>query len=997
MLMRRLVDRRLNAAVVAIMIIALFSCRGAKNSNFIRLTELLEQKHVLQSPMIRLAESFKPVIQKVAADELQPLEKDGRSYWTFASESPAVWLMGEGVLENASLQRGAEEWRYSAAPLAGHPSWRWLRGTQDIELAAVRPSGQKSDGSRLAKGQALEAILYLPPGNALFEFKAVSGATESYRPRLTVTVNGYPRDIVLGSVPRVRFVERITTVKTTLRISFDSSLPSSGKALKSQPEFVIIKAPRVNTSSDLILVSLPPGQMSPTGMLDFSFIPEPVNLFLPLKKTVAIGESFTQKIEIPTDGIGTVFLSGRSPLGAGRLRMWLDGREVGQSEITDVGYFCSSFPLESSKGPHTLKSAFEPGGERAAALKQGAPALWLDSITWHNPRRSMELPLYQWKNANLRDAGTGTNPWGIKTKLRCRNTSWNALLAPASSLIQFKLKLPEQAVLRIGYGLLDAADQFEGDGAGFEVSAESSGQTRVLMSAHLNPFLNPSDREVFFKDIDLSAYGRRSVTLSLRTLGSSSAKALSPKTEDLRGDLCFWENPLVFQKNAAAEPKRKNVILISMDAVRADHLGCYGYGRDTTPVLDRLAEDSALFMNPISQAPYTLPSHMTMLTGLFPTSHRVFGLSDTLDPSLPTLADYLRGQVAVTAAFTGGALMKASYGYAHGFDEFHDRFVSPEAADTITPLANQVSSWLARNTDVSFFLFLHTYQAHDPYWPPAEYASKFLDKDAVWLDCSLRRFIGSGHIHKYRPLSDVKKRNVIALYDAEINFLDAALIQPLLDALKKRNLYDETMIIVTSDHGEEFFDHVAWGHSNTLYNELLKVPLIVKFPKSQYRGRRLMPFVRLADITPTVMDVFGVKHSPVKLDGESLTPLLEDKEKSKRLCLSYMPGHVLADPMPSKISLIRGRYKFILNDKFPPRAFSYFSPPPPPLPPLELYDLRTDPRERNNLANQEAQITRRMLQEAQGFLQAARRDGQTKRALMDKEFEESLRALGYIK
>jgi len=996
-LRRKAISYGVNAAVVAIMIVALFSCRGAKNSNLIRLTELMEQRHVLQSPMMHLAESFEPVIQKVGAEQLQPLEKDGQSYWAFASVSPAAWLMGEGVLEKASLKQGAEEWRYSAEPLAGHPSWRWLRGTQDIELAVAQPHGRKSDGSRLAKGQALEAILYLPPGNALFKFEAVSEAPESYRPRLTVSVNGHTRDMVLGSMPRVRFVERITSAKTTLRISFDSSLASSGKAPKPQSEFVTIKAPRVHTASDLILVSLPPGQRSPTGMFDFSFIPEPGDLFLPVKKTVAIGEHFAQKIEIPADGMGTVFLSGCSLSDAGRLRVWLDGREVGQSEITDDGNFYSSFLLASSKGPHTLKSAFEPEGERAAALKHGSPALWLDSITWHNPRRSMELPLYQLKNSDLRDAGTGTNPWGIKKKLRCRNTSWNALLAPASSLIQFKLKLPDQAVLRLGYGLLEDSDRLEGDGAGFEVSVESSGQTKVLMSAHLNPFLNPSDRGVFFKDVDLSAFGRRSVTLSLCTLGSSSAKALSPKTEDLRGDLCFWENPLVFQKNAAAGPKRKNVILISMDAVRADHLGCYGYRRDTTPALDRLAEDGALFLNTISQAPYTLASHMTMLTGLLPTTHRVFYYSDTLDRSLPTLADHLRGQGVVMAAFTGGGLMDAKYGYAHGFDEFHDHIVAQESSDTITPLAEQVSSWLARNADVNFFLFLHTYQVHDPYWPPAGYASKFLDKDAVWLGRRLEHFIGAGYVHKYRPLSDAQKRNVIALYDADINFLDAALIQPLLDALKKRNLYDETMIIVTSDHGEEFFDHISWGHSNTLYNELLKVPLIVKFPKSQYRGRRLMPFVRLADITPTVMDVFGVKHSPVKLDGESLLPLLKNKEKRERLCLSYMPGNMFADPMPSRISLIRGQYKLILNDKFPPGAFSYFSPPPPPLPPVELYDLRTDPRERYNLANQEARITRRMLQEAQGFLQAARRDGRTKKALMDKELEESLRALGYFR
>ena len=154
----------------------------------------------------------------------------------------------------------------------------------------------------------------------------------------------------------------------------------------------------------------------------------------------------------------------------------------------------------------------------------------------------------------------------------------------------------------------------------------------------------------------------------------------------------------------------------------------------------------------------------------------------------------------------------------------------------------------------------------------------------------------------------------------------------------------------------------------------------------------------MADITPTVMDLFGLKRSAAGLDGTTLLPLLEGKEKEPRLCLSYVPRGAFAQPWPSRLSLIRGRYKFILNGKFPEEAFSFFKPPPVEPPSVELYDLSTDPQERFNLADREPRIARQMLQEAQAYLQAAeRRKGESQEVFMDKELRESLRALGYIR
>jgi arylsulfatase A-like enzyme len=975
---------------------AAISCRGTKSADLVRLTELLTPEDIVQSPLTDLPGSFRPITQTVRAADLRTMDKDGQGYWAFASSAPILSLPEEDVPEKAVLRTEGEEWRFSETPLDSSPTWRRIKGDQTVSLIGARPGETRKGALKLAKGKSLRASLFLPGGDVLFEFSAQSAAPESTRPRLIVTVNDTAREIVLGPSVQVRFVEKVPMGVTLLSIAFDLALPAAAKVSRTRPEAVLIRSPRVRASSDLILVSLPPGRKPPSGNIEFTFVPEPADVYLPLGKNMAPGDVLTQKLNLPPSGLGTLTITGRSASRPGRLRVWLGQQALGDKELPAAGYFMAVFPMPRLPGEEALRFTYEAEGAGASGTNNG-PNLWLDSLVWRNPQRSFQLPLYLLRAADLKDSGTRSNPGGLLKKARIRGASWNAILAPAPSLLRIEVRVPDKGVLRLGYGLFKEADESEGNGAGFEVSVECGGRKDVLWSAFLDPFHNPTDRDVFFRDIDLAAYGKKSVSLAFRTFGTPGGGALEPGAEDLRSDLAFWANPTLFPKTGASGPDKKNVILISMDAVRADHLGCYGYDRDTTPNLDRLAKDSTLFLNTISQAPYTLASHMTMLTGLYPTTHRVFYFSDSLDPSVPTLADRLRGRGLVTAAFTGGGLMDARYGYARGFDEFHDHLVAQESMDTISPLSRSVSAWLDRNKGQNFFLFLHTYQVHSPYWPPPAYANKFLDKGAAWMGRSLEDFIGSGYVHKYRPLPEAQRRNVIALYDGDISFLDDTLIRPLLEDLKRRNLYDQTMIIVTADHGEEFFDHISWGHSNTLYNELLKVPLIIKFPESRFPGRRLSPFVRLADIVPTVLDEFGLKTSPVKLDGGSLFPLLYDKEKEMRLCVSYLPGDIFADPTSSKISLVQGRYKFILNEKYPSRAYSYFSPPPPEVPAIELFDLKTDPQERKNLAGQEGAITRRMLQEAQVYLQSAKRQGQTKKALLDKELEERLRTLGYIK
>lgn len=984
------------AAGAALLVFSVVSCGGAKSDHVFRFIRVLDQKNVLRSPLIHLEDAFIPAKEEVQAARMRRVTFDGHEYWAFSPDVPLLGLPDEEAPEGAELGQAGTAFRYSVTPLAGSPTWRWLRGERSLDWRGGEPAPGLKGWVKLPKGGSILASGFFPEGEVLFELQARSGDPRSYKPRLTVTAGGRRREVTISGPARVRFMEATPLGMGDVRVSFENSESVPGRPARVRTEYALVRPVQIVSASDLILVGPPPGQKEPSGTYELTSMPAPADSYLRLAREAALDENIEQVLEFKTSGPAAVELAGRASSGPVRARLWVDSRECGSRDIPGEGAFICSFPVSAPRGPHELRIVLSAsGGSRGAAGKR--TEVFLDSIGWLNPLRFFDLPLHRLKGSDLIESGIVSNPWHIKKKLKVRGTSWNALLAPPWTTLRFKTRLPDRGILRFGYGLTRDADESEGDGVGFEVSISSGDTKRTLFASSLDPFHRPADRGVFFKDIDLGAEAGGSVELLFITHGPRSRGPGDEEREDRRNDIAFWVNPVVFSGATAPGRERKNVILISMDAVRSDHLACYGYGRDTAPALDRLAQDGALFLNTISQAPYTLASHMSLLTGVFPTTHHVLHMTDALAPSIPTLAERLQERGWLTAAFTGGGLMDARYGYARGFDEYHDRIIPQEAPDVVGPLWRRVGAWLDRNRGPEFFLFLHTYQVHSPYRAPAPWGTMFLDKDAAWTKRSLEQFIGAGYIHKYAPLSEPERRNVIALYDGGIRYLDEGLIRPLVDELKRLSLYDDTLLIVTSDHGEEFFDHLTWGHSNTLYNELLKVPLIMKFPGEEFRGLRLAPQVRLVDIVPTVLDKMGLKSGGTGLDGSSLIPVAEHKDAQDRFCLSYLPDNIFADPMPGKISLIQGRYKIILNDRFPARAYSYFSPPPPEVPPVELFDLKQDPLEKHNLAAEKGEIARRMLDQLQPYIQSAKRRNLGQKALMDKELEERLRALGYIK
>jgi len=305
-----------------------------------------------------------------------------------------------------------------------------------------------------------------------------------------------------------------------------------------------------------------------------------------------------------------------------------------------------------------------------------------------------------------------------------------------------------------------------------------------------------------------------------------------------------------------------NVLFISIDTLRSDHLGCYGYNRQTSPNIDKLAKSGAVFDNMMSTSCWTLPSHASMFTGTYPAHH---GLQDDgvkLDPDIPTLAEFFRNQGYYTMAVVSHIYVSSVFGLDRGFDEFDDSLIKD---GTTNPIAGQVVDrflMLAEKTKPNkFFGFIHFFDPHLDYLPPPPFNTKFTDPDYDGdVDGTMATLLKYFYKSKYMPEADRKK--AIALYDGEIAYVDSE-VGRLINKLKKLGMMNNTVVIVTSDHGEEFKEHGQLGHARTLYEEQTHVPLIIsghpKFPAKTHRKE----LVSTCDLAPTLLDLIGLKKTDI--------------------------------------------------------------------------------------------------------------------------------------
>ncbi len=367
-----------------------------------------------------------------------------------------------------------------------------------------------------------------------------------------------------------------------------------------------------------------------------------------------------------------------------------------------------------------------------------------------------------------------------------------------------------------------------------------------------------------------------------------------------------------------------------------------------------------------------------MLTSMYPEAHGVITDKNYLDEKRITLAEALRKEGYTTAAFVSTTYLSSQYGFDQGFDLYEE---SASSLDISSPKLNEaIQSWLRKNYQKKFFLFLHYFDVHYDYIPPPPYNTMF-DPNYKGTISALA-FIKNSRI---RPGMDPRDLfHIVALYDGEIAFTDKY-IGELLSALKELGIFDKTLIILTADHGDEFFEHGWKGHDRTLYEEVIHVPLIFKFPNSNFgRNRRVDEIASIIDIMPTILDYIGAKP-PAEMEGRSLLPLLNGNNKSNDVL-------IYASHRSDLVAVKSANTKLIYHLQAPKK---------------ELYDLAKDPKEKINLFNKDASenITERKshlisllnwLNAQRQFYQSLPKVSNKKKIELSEPMKEQLKALGYV-
>jgi len=318
---------------------------------------------------------------------------------------------------------------------------------------------------------------------------------------------------------------------------------------------------------------------------------------------------------------------------------------------------------------------------------------------------------------------------------------------------------------------------------------------------------------------------------------------------------------LFFLNPESATCRDCNVVLISVDTLGSDHMGLYEYFRNTTPFLDSFSKNGLIFENSYSADSYTLPSHMSIFTSLYPSEHLVGknNFNFTLNPNDTTLTEILKSHGYSTGAIVSLPYLSSYYGYSRGFD-FYNEDALQNTSDRKADVINQAAfNWVQQNEGKKFFLFLHYSEVHSRWLLPKEYYNLYNPESSEMWNTS------SDELDKLNLTQDQLK-NPVAIYDGSVNFIDKT-IGNVVDFLQQKNLAGKTIIIITADHGEEFDEHGRIGHGHGVYQEVIRVPLIIVYP----HGKRgvVQDFASGIDIAPTVLNLLGLPVPP-QFEGQSL-------------------------------------------------------------------------------------------------------------------------------
>jgi len=422
-------------------------------------------------------------------------------------------------------------------------------------------------------------------------------------------------------------------------------------------------------------------------------------------------------------------------------------------------------------------------------------------------------------------------------------------------------------------------------------------------------------------------------------------------------------------------PGRYNVIVISIDALRADRLGGYGYHRNTSPHLDAFATRGVLFETVVAETSWTLPSHVTMLSGLYPSSHGAVLTTLKPGPDVPLLAEILSEAGYHTVGLTDGSYVGSAYGFARGFDRFND-------ADTpfgIT-LARARAEMERLPKKDRVFMFLHTYDVHCPYTPDEAYASRFRSPDASFIETEGR----CGYTHYSQlALTPGQVRYLSDQYDASIREADDAL-GPFLDYLDTSGRLDDTIVVITSDHGEEFWEHgQIGGHALSLHREVLMIPLVIVGPELE--PAHVPTPIGLVDLVPTLLDLVELPV-PDSVEGVSRTSeLRRPPSPGAGRDRSEAPPRERVSEIDWQLplrSVMTGDWHLIVDQRTGRSR---------------LFAVPDDPMEASDLAEGHEEVVNALLDSLSRFDAAReRRDPKPLLGELSPEQRERLRYLGYI-
>jgi arylsulfatase A-like enzyme len=447
---------------------------------------------------------------------------------------------------------------------------------------------------------------------------------------------------------------------------------------------------------------------------------------------------------------------------------------------------------------------------------------------------------------------------------------------------------------------------------------------------------------------------------------------------------------------------RAPLILITIDTLRADRLSCYGYEKIRTPHIDELAVGGARFEEVVAQSPWTLPSLASLFTATYPTVNGVVSARNRLDGARTTLAETLSDAGYHTQAFVSNGWLQTAFGLDQGFAGYYHESHRPpyywllnmmavRAVRGVFPRLTRVMGyssgahltdlacrWLRERDSPGFFLWIHYLEPHDPYAPPPPF-------NQTWDTGYRGRWrYRSGMLQRFRTglwLTAAEKRHLESLYDGEVSFIDHC-VGRILQVLKETGLYDRSLVVVTSDHGEEFWEHGNVSHGHSLHRELLRVPLVMRFPEKIPAGTLVHGRFRLLDLSPTILGILGVPPGP-EMQGTNMAAAVAAGSIDTTLTAF---GEAL---------IYYGEQKALLTDGW---KLVYV----PESGKSELYSLATDPEELSNVAQAHPEMRDSLTAELLHWMEQSRAINHAlpaetgSRAVVDGALRQQLQAMGYL-